>query len=98
MAFSPLKIWLSLEAGRAILVANSSLIIPSSPMTSSRYSPGGMARSECATDSVLIVFAHPLDHNDFEPIALQRENQPLVPCKIDRPLALASPFELVTPE
>jgi hypothetical protein len=67
MAFSPLKIWLSLEAGRAILVASSPLLIPSTPMTSSRYSPGGMARSECATDSVFILPRHgfPISFDSF---------------------------------
>src|SRR5450756_54318 len=61
MAFSPLNMALSFDAGRRMRRASSSLLMSSSAITSSRYSPGGIARSEWMVPSVAVVLAHLLD-------------------------------------
>src|SRR5450756_2862216 len=93
MALSPLNTALSFAAGRRMRRARSSLLMSSSAITSSRYSPGGIARSEWMVPSVVIVLAHLIDHRDLKSIALQREDQPMEAGQAQRPLAHSIPLE-----
>src|SRR5665647_1956319 len=101
MAFSPLKTALSFAGGRRMRRASSSLVMSSSAITSSRYSPGGIARSEWMDASVAIVFAHLLDVADL-PHQVDSGGVPsadllaLGPDRISRALVLV--LQLASPE